>query len=116
MSNYSTDANVLEYEPQIKEYGILDFTDDHTKTTADIQRYLRIHWWPRVSRTQVRYFNTSVEMDNTKLSASQFTRAAVFHVLAYYFILQDGVKYDFDGDSTVEDNEQQPVHFNRLVR
>ena len=147
MSNYSTDANVLEYEPQIKEYGILDFTDDHTKTTADIQRYLRIHWWPRVSRTQVRYFNTSVEMDTTKLTASQFTRAAVFHVLAYYilpkltqhsaepdrfrvmidfykakfqeeidFVLQDGIKYDFDGDSTVEDNEQQPVHFNRLVR
>jgi len=32
------------------------------------------------------------------------------------FILQDGVKYDFDGDGTVEDHEQQPQHFNRLVR
>lgn len=32
------------------------------------------------------------------------------------FVLQDGVKYDFDGDGTVEDNEQQPVHYNRLVR
>ena len=147
MSNYSTDANVLEYEPQIKEYGILDFTDDHTKTTADIKRYLRIHWWPRVSRTQVRLFNQTVEMDDTKLTASQFTRAAVFHVLAYYilpkltqhsaepdrfrvmidfykakfqeeidFILQDGVKYDFDNDGTVEASEEQPVHFNRLVR
>jgi len=147
MSNYSTDANILEYEPQIKEYGILDFSDQHAKTTADIQRYLRIHWWPRVSRTQVRLFNQTVEMDTTKLTASQFTRAAVFHVLAYYilpkltqhsaepdrfrvmidfykskwqeeidFVLQDGVKYDFDNDGTVEASEEQPVHFNRLVR
>lgn len=148
MSNYSTDANVLEYEPQIKEYGILDFGDEHAKTTADIQRYLRIHWWPRVSRSQVRlYTPAGLEMDTTKLTASQFTRAAVFHVLAYYilpkltqhsaepdrfrvmidfykskwqeeidFVLQDGVKYDFDGDGTVEVNEEQPVHYNRLVR
>jgi hypothetical protein len=147
MSNYSTDADILEYEPQIKEYGILDFTNEHAKTTADIKRYLRIHWWPRVSRTQVRLFNQTVEMDDTKLTASQFTRAAVFHVLAYYilpkltqhsaepdrfrvmidfykakfqeeidFVLQDGVKYDFDNDGTVEASEEQPVHFNRLVR
>jgi hypothetical protein len=32
------------------------------------------------------------------------------------FILQDGVKYDFDGDGTVQDSEQQAQHFNRLVR
>jgi hypothetical protein len=91
MSNYSTDADVLEYEPQIKEYGIIDFSSYHAKTTADIQRLLRIEFWPRVSRTYSsgKYFNsTELEMDNTKLQATQFTRAAVFHVLAYYILPQ----------------------------
>ena len=31
-------------------------------------------------------------------------------------VLEDGVQYDFDGDGTVEDHEEQPVHFGRLVR
>ena len=91
MSNYSTDADVLEYEPQIKEFGIIDFSAYHAKTTADIQRLLRIEFWPRVSRTYSsgKYFNsTELEMDNTKLQATQFTRAAVFHVLAYYILPQ----------------------------
>tara|TARA_X000000950_G_scaffold112882_2_gene142073 strand:+ start:2181 stop:2633 length:453 start_codon:yes stop_codon:yes gene_type:complete len=150
MSNYSTDADILEYEPNIKDYGIIDFTAYHTKTTADIQRLLRIEWWPRVSTYSgvSRHFNNvNLEMVNSKLTAAQFTRAAVYHTLAYYilpqltqhsaepdrfrmmidfykskfreefdFILQDGVKYDFDGDGTVQDSEQQAQHFNRLVR
>jgi hypothetical protein len=150
MSNYATDSDILEYEPTIKEFGIIDFSSYHSKTTADIQRLLRIEWWPRVSRasTTSRYFNsTDLEMDTTKIEATQFKRAAVYHTLSYYvlpkltqhgaepdrfrmmidfykarfreefdYVLQDGVKYDFDGDGTVEDHEEQPVHFNRLVR
>ncbi len=150
MSNYSTDADILEYEPQIKDYGIIDFTDYHSKTTADIQRHLRIEWWPRVKRSSLtsKYFSTTdVEMNNTKLQAAQFKVAAVYHILAYYIlpqltqhssepdrfrmmidfykgkfreefdlILQDGVKYDWDGDGTIQDTEEQPQHFNRLVR
>tara|TARA_B100000965_G_scaffold405510_2_gene439875 strand:+ start:2069 stop:2518 length:450 start_codon:yes stop_codon:yes gene_type:complete len=149
MSNYTTDADVLEYEPQIKEYGVIDFSSYHAKTTADIQRHLRIEWWPRVRRqTGLGYFNTTdLEMTNSKLTASQFTRVAVYHVLAFYIlpqltqhtaepdrfrmmidfykarfrdefdmVLQDGIKYDWDGDGTVEASEEQPQHFNRLVR
>ena len=91
MSNYSTDADVLEYEPTIKEYGVIDFSSYHAKTTADIQRHLRIEWWPRVRRSSLhsRYFaTTDLEMDNTKLTASQLKRAAVYHVLAYYILPQ----------------------------
>ena len=149
MSNYSTDADILEYEPTIKEYGVIDFSSYHAKTTADIQRHLRIEWWPRVRRQKgLGYFNTTdLEMTNSKLTASQFTRVAVYHVLAFYIlpqltqhgaepdrfrmmidfykgrfrdeldmVLQDGVKYDWDGDGTVEASEEQPQHFNRLVR
>ena len=112
MSNYSTDADILEYEPTIKEFGVIDFSAEHTKTTADIQRHLRIEWWPRVSRasTTSRYFNsTNLEMDITKLDSAQLNRAAVYHCLSFYI-------YDFDGDGTVEEHEEQPAHFNRLVR
>tara|TARA_R100000734_G_scaffold18169_1_gene14855 strand:+ start:681 stop:1133 length:453 start_codon:yes stop_codon:yes gene_type:complete len=150
MSNYTTDADILEYEPNIKDYGIIDFSDYHSKTTADIQRHLRIEWWPRVKRQSVgsNYFNsTELEMNTSKLTASQFKNAAVYHILSYYIlpkltqhtaepdrfrmmidfykarfreefdlVLQDGVKYDWDGDGTVEAHEEQPQHFNRLVR
>ena len=84
MSNYATDTDVLEYEPQLKEYGIIDFSDDLTKSTADVQRMLRIHWWPRVSRSYNTLRSTSSEMDVTKLTAAQFKRATAFHVIGYY--------------------------------
>jgi len=87
MANYTTDADLLEYEPQIKEYGILEFSAMHTKTTIDIQRHLRIEWWPRVSRSSGRYFSTTnTEMDITKLTDSQFKRCAVYHCLSYYIL------------------------------
>jgi len=31
-------------------------------------------------------------------------------------ILQDGVRYDYDDDGTVEDIEKQPFHTRRLLR
>ncbi len=89
MSNYATDSDVLEYEPRIKDYGVIDFTADHTKSTADIQRLLRVEWWPRVSRqspTSKYFTGTGLEMNTTKLTAAQFKRAAVYHVLAYYIL------------------------------
>jgi hypothetical protein len=30
--------------------------------------------------------------------------------------LREGVKYDFDSSGTITDSEDDPVHFNRLVR
>ena len=36
MSNFATDSDVLEYEPRIKDFGVIDFSQEHTKTTADI--------------------------------------------------------------------------------
>lgn len=85
MANFASDSDLLEYEPQIKDYGIQDFSDLHAKTTADIQRDLRIEWFPR--STYGRYditVGTYTEMNNDLLTNSQFTRAAVYHVLGHY--------------------------------
>lgn len=146
MSNYATDNDVLEYEPQLKEYGIIDFEDALTKSTTDVQRLLRIHWWPRVSRSYNQR-NINTEMDTSLLTSSQFTRATVFHTIAYYIapqltqhssepdkfsvmidfykakfqeefdlVLGDGVEYDFNQDGSINDSEKSTVHYNRLVR
>jgi hypothetical protein len=85
----STDADVKVYEPTVTSYGIQEFSAEHAKTKADIERLLRIEWWPRVRSTRLNTHvstATTLEMDATKLTESQFTRAAVFHALAYYIL------------------------------
>ena len=36
--------------------------------------------------------------------------------IEFDLILREGVKYDIDSSGTIEDSEQQPTHFNRLIR
>jgi hypothetical protein len=85
-------------------------------------------------------------MENSKLTDSQFTRCSAYLVLARYAlpqltnwveddrfqnmmdfykarygeefdaILRDGVEYDDDGNSTIDDDEKQSVNSGRLVR
>jgi hypothetical protein len=95
----STDTDIQEYMPDLYEYGIQDFTSDHTKTREDILRRLRIEWWPKFQpwKFDARVINEYSEMDEDLLTESQFTRAAVFHCLAYY-ILPKLAKFDPEGD------------------
>ena len=145
----STDSDLMVYKPEILQYGIDEFTGEHAKAKADILRRVRDEWW---SRAKHLYTNTTLninELDESKLTESQFTRCAVYRVLSEYAlpqltkwnaegdedkfqvmmshynkkyneefesILRDGVEYDFDGDSTVEVDEKQPMHTRRLVR
>jgi hypothetical protein len=97
--SFATDSDVIEYVPDLHEYGIQDFSADHAKTQEDILRRLRIEWWPRLQpwKYDIRYVNNAPEMDSTLLTDTQFTRTAVFHVLAYY-ILPKLAKFDPDGD------------------
>ena len=95
----ATDNDVLEYMPDLYDYGIQDFSEYHEKTRQDIFRLLRIRWWPtqRLDRFDIKVLNNNVEMDETLLTETQFTRSAVFHVLAYY-ILPQLSKFEADGD------------------
>lgn len=140
----STDDNIIEYFPDLYNYGIQDFGSEHAKTREDILRRLRSEWWPRKGMLY-----TGSIMDESLLTESQFTRAAVFHCLSYYIlpkltqftlegdrfekmmdyfkgryeeeftaIVNDGVEYDADGDGTVEETqgEKSPSYQTRLVR
>ena len=86
MAVFATDTDLKEYEANIDEFGIQAFSAMHTKTYNDILRHLRVEWWPRVSAQReyrIAALNT-LEMDATKLTATQFVRSAVFHTLGYY--------------------------------
>jgi len=87
MPQFATDSNLLEYEPQIKEFGIQEFSDLHQQTYDDIIRLLNIRWWPttRYGKLDISVLSgSSVKLEEGKLQASQFERAAVYHVLALY--------------------------------
>ena len=46
MAQFATDTDLLEYVPDIKKYGIQDWSAQHEKTYDDIIRLLNIKWWP----------------------------------------------------------------------
>ena len=83
---FATINDVLEYEPQIQDYGIYDFDDALSKAQADVERHLRIHWWPtqQIGKYDITVIGLNVEMNAALLTESQFTRATVFYALAYY--------------------------------
>jgi hypothetical protein len=87
MATFATDTDLLEYEPDIQKYGIAEFDSDHEKTYDDIIRLLNIRWFPKAQHGQVdiSVIGTSNQrLSPSMLTASQFKRAAVYHVLAYY--------------------------------
>ena len=87
MATFATDTDLLEYEPDIQKYGIAEFDSDHEKTYDDLIRLLNIRWFPKAQHGQVdiSVIGTSNQrLSPSMLTASQFKRAAVYHVLAYY--------------------------------
>lgn len=83
---FATISDIQEYEPNILDYGIPSFDDALTKAQADVERYLRVNWWPsqQIGRFDITIIGFNAEMDPNKLTESQFTRATVYCALAYY--------------------------------
>ena len=44
---FSQDSDLVDLIPDILSLGITSFTDDHAKAQSDIERELRIKWWPK---------------------------------------------------------------------
>lgn len=83
---FATISDVKEFEPNIDEYGIQTFTEQLSKAQADVERYLRVHWWPsqQVGRFDISIIGTNAEMNADLLTESQLTRATVYCALGYY--------------------------------
>ena len=93
----STDSDLLVYQPEILQYGIDEFTGEHAKAKADILRRVRDEWWSRAKHSYTNTTNNINDMDETKLTESQFTRCAVYRVLSEYALPQL-TKWNAEGD------------------
>jgi uncharacterized Rmd1/YagE family protein len=93
----STDSDLMVYQPEILQYGIDEFTGEHAKAKADILRRVRDEWWSRAKHSYTNTTNNINDMDETKLTESQFTRCAVYRVLSEYALPQL-TKWNAEGD------------------
>tara|TARA_Y100000034_G_C6889497_1_gene408943 strand:- start:946 stop:1395 length:450 start_codon:yes stop_codon:yes gene_type:complete len=100
MSTFANDTNILEYEPDIQKYGIAEFDSLHEKSYNDIIRLLNIKWFPKYDSgsSDISIIGTSNKLSPSRLTTSQFTRAAVYHVLANYIYPRLST-FDPDGDT-----------------
>jgi len=135
---FSDDSNLVELVPDILDFGITSFSDEHGRAQADIEREIRNRWWHRKG--------LQGEMVVGYLTISQWTRSASYLVLWKYAlpqltnwvdddrflamidfykarygeeldaVFQDGVEYDADDDGQVTDKEKEIVPINRLNR
>ena len=89
MANFSTDSDLQVYQPDILTFGISSFTtptDYHAFARADIERDLRIRWFPvyvKQTYRDISLLNTT-EMNATLLTDAQFKRLSVYKVIGYY--------------------------------
>lgn len=122
--------DLLQVEPTIQDYGVLDWDTELARSENEVKRVLKVRWWQAYAKGQ----GISTDIDFDKLQDSQWTQATVYHALAYHIcpkltqfsgaepdkfqvmmeyyqgrfehemdlVMREGVKYDVDGDSTYE--------------
>ena len=86
MTAYATLADLLDVDPTIQDYGVLDFEAELANAQEDVIRLLRVRWWPLVA-SRKRLHDITVAafgpiMDETKLDPTQWTKATVYKALA----------------------------------
>jgi len=142
---YATFDDLKQVEPNIDEYGVLDWDTELARSETEVNRVLRVRWYQQYQTQHPNIAN--VDMDITKLDPTQFTQATVYHSLAYHIcpkltqftpdqdkfsvmmnyyqgrfehemdlILREGVRYDLDDDNSFERTETGKVNTLRLVR
>lgn len=89
MANFSTDSDLQIYQPDILDFGVSSFTtptDYHNLAREDIERDLRIKWFPVYQRNIEEDISVleTIEMDGTKLTDTQWKKCSVFKVIADY--------------------------------
>jgi len=142
---YATLDDLLQVEPTIQDYGVLDWDTELARSETEVKRIIKVRWWQGYAKSR----NITTDIDFDKLDDTQWTQATVYHALAYHIcakltqfsgaepdkfqvmmeyyqgrfeheidlVLREGVKYDIDGDSTYEFNtEVQSRDTQRLRR
>ena len=142
---YATITDLLQVEPTITEYGVIDFDAELARSENEINRVLHVRWF----KTYQAANNNVGSFDPTLLTATQWTQACVYHALAYHIApkltqfaqegnedrfqvmmnyyagrfeheidlcLREGVQYDLDDNGTVSASEGASTVSLRLVR
>ena len=104
---FATRSDLTVYQPDIGDMGLSTSEQDAyvTQAIADVQRDIRNRWWSvyQANKVRDRSYIGSVEMENSKLTDSQWTRATVYRTLGFY-ICPALTKFNSSGD---EDRFQQ---------
>jgi hypothetical protein len=138
MSAYATDDKLVALVPDIFNHGVESFEPELLRSTGDIQRRIKTEWWS--------IDNDPNLFDTTKLKASEWERATIYHALSYYILprlsnFQDGdsftnqmnfyrdryqeefsaafaagISYDDDGDGSFSASEVEYIKSERLYR
>ena len=141
---FATLDDLLQVEPTIQDYGVLDWDTELARSETEVKRVLKVRWWLAYAKAR----GITTDIDFTKLDETQWTQATVYHSLAYHIcakltqfsgaepdkfqvmmeyyqgrfehemdlILREGVRYDIDNDDSFERNESLPTKSLRLVR
>ena len=137
---FANNTNLQDYAPEVFQQGVNDWTDELAHAQIDVTNMIQFKWWNKFySRSQ---FDASklVETQWTKTTVYQALYAYILpklstfrpegdpfreQILFYKERYQDewelqfgvGIKYDFDGDGTIDINtDVKQVSQTRLYR
>lgn len=135
---YATDDDLVLIVPDIFDHGVETFDTELSRSTDDINRRIKSDWWNVQHDPKL--------FDATKLKASDWERATIYHALAYYIlprlsnfqendtfqrqmafykeryqeeisaVFAAGVSYDHDGDTEYGTDEIEYIKTERLYR
>ena len=112
---FATRSDLIVYQPDIGDMGLSTAQQDAyvTQAIADVQRDIRNRWWSvyQANKVRDRSYIGSVEIENSKLTDSQWTRATVYRTLGYY-ICPSLTKFNSEGS---EDRFQQMGSYYRTA-
>jgi hypothetical protein len=97
---FATIDDLLEVDPNIQDYGVLDFEAALASAEQDLVKLLKIRWWPSFIKDQT--FPSGVTrpyiLNSDLLNPSQWTQTTCYLALAHY-IFPKMSKFDSDTDS-----------------
>lgn len=110
---YATLDDLLDVDPLITDYGVLDWDNELAKSEEEINRLLSVRWFPSYNkgRTDIRYSNLAVLLDTDKLDPTQWTKACVYHALAFH-ICPKLTKFEAEPDRFREMMDYYKTRFN----
>jgi hypothetical protein len=98
---YATLNDLLQVEPTIQDYGVLDWEAELARSEQEVNRVISVRWWPIYKNkgrgVSITHLQGDPLMDATKLDPTQWTMATVYHAMAYH-IAPKLTKFEPDQD------------------